>query len=193
MASELALLRTLLDPAALFERVARDDRTGELVGPFPWQADALRSASKRQIFLTSRQAGKSSTAAVKALHKGTRRAATSASPTARVATTTWRYASPLPSGGRCSPSTAGSRPYAPCLMAGIWHCATASCVSPTRRWWPARESLGDTARLLGAHRGSRRGPAGACGALSNRRIRTERRTQESQTRLVRITQRRGWF
>jgi hypothetical protein len=68
MASELALLRTLLDPAALFERVVRDDRTGELVGPFPWQADALRSASKRQIFLTSRQAGKSSTAAVKALH-----------------------------------------------------------------------------------------------------------------------------
>ena len=41
---ELALLRTLLDPAALFERVVRDDRTGELVGPFPWQADALRSA-----------------------------------------------------------------------------------------------------------------------------------------------------
>src|ERR671911_841799 len=130
MASELALLRTLLDPAALFERVVRDDRTGELVGPFPWQADALRSASKRQIFLTSRQAGKSSTAAVKTLHKGTRRAATSASPTARGATTTWRYASPLPSGGRCSPSTAESRPYAPCLMAGYWTRSTSRRVSP---------------------------------------------------------------
>jgi hypothetical protein len=69
VAGELVNLRTLIDPVALFERVVRDDRTGELVGPFPWQADALRSASKRQMFLTSRQAGKSSTAAVKALHK----------------------------------------------------------------------------------------------------------------------------
>src|SRR5918993_3002122 len=134
MASELALLRTLLDPAALFERVVRDDRTGELVGPSPWRAEALRSASKRQIFLTSRQAGKSSTAAVKALHKGTRRAATSASPTARVATTTWRYASPLPSGGRCSPSTAGSRPYAPCLMAGGWGPPHPRAGSPPPPW-----------------------------------------------------------
>lgn len=67
--SELALLRGLLDPVALFEQVVRDDRTGALAGPHPWQKDALRSSSKRQMFLTSRQAGKSSTAAVKALHK----------------------------------------------------------------------------------------------------------------------------
>jgi hypothetical protein len=66
---EFAMLRTLLDPVALFEQVVRDDRTGELAAPHPWQKDALRSSSKRQMFLTSRQAGKSSTAAVKALHK----------------------------------------------------------------------------------------------------------------------------
>src|ERR671913_783440 len=143
MASELALLRTLLDPAALFERVVRDDRTGELVGPSPWRAEALRSASKRQIFLTSRQAGKSSTAAVKALHKGTRRAATSASPTARVATTTWRYASPLPSGGRCSPSTAGSRPYAPCLMAGVLQSPTGSSRRAAGPVGAPRGNIGD--------------------------------------------------
>jgi terminase large subunit-like protein len=66
---ELARLRILFDPVALFEQVVRDDRSGELVSPFPWQKDALRSPSPRQMFLTSRQAGKSSTAAVKALHK----------------------------------------------------------------------------------------------------------------------------
>jgi hypothetical protein len=74
---ELARLRILFDPVALFEQVVRDDRSGELVSPFPWQKDALRSPSDRQMFLTSRQAGKSSAAAVKALHRAlTRRDAT---------------------------------------------------------------------------------------------------------------------
>jgi hypothetical protein len=68
-ASEFAKLRILLDPVALFSSVVRDDMTGEPAMPHPWQEDALRSPSKRQMFLTSRQAGKSSTAAVKALHK----------------------------------------------------------------------------------------------------------------------------
>jgi hypothetical protein len=66
---EFSLLRVRVDPVALFEQVVRDDRTGELASPFPWQKDALRSPSRMQMFLTSRQAGKSSTAAVKALHK----------------------------------------------------------------------------------------------------------------------------
>jgi hypothetical protein len=66
---EFALLRTLIDPVALFESVVRDDVTHELASPHPWQKDALRSTSKRQMYLTSRQAGKSSTAATKALHK----------------------------------------------------------------------------------------------------------------------------
>jgi hypothetical protein len=66
---EFARLRTLLDPVALFEQVVRDDQTGALAAPHPWQKEALRSASKRQLFLTSRQAGKSSAGAVKALHK----------------------------------------------------------------------------------------------------------------------------
>jgi len=66
---EFSLLRTLLDPAALFEQVVRDDITHERAAPHPWQKDALRSPSRRQMFLTSRQAGKSSTAAVKALYK----------------------------------------------------------------------------------------------------------------------------
>jgi hypothetical protein len=69
MSSEFSLVRLLLDPLALFEQVVRDDITGELATPFPWQMDALRSNSKRQMFLTLRQAGKSSAAAVKALHK----------------------------------------------------------------------------------------------------------------------------
>ena len=56
-----ARLRWRLDPASLFK-----DVVGE---PDQWQANALRSSSKRQIYLTSRQAGKSSTAAAKALHK----------------------------------------------------------------------------------------------------------------------------
>jgi hypothetical protein len=66
---EFAQLRSLLDPVSLFERVVRDDLTHRFATPHPWQEDALRSTSKRQIFLTSRQAGKSSTAAVKALYK----------------------------------------------------------------------------------------------------------------------------
>ena len=49
-----------LDPAALFE---------DVVGkPDPWQVKALRSNSKRQLYLASRQSGKSSVAAIKALH-----------------------------------------------------------------------------------------------------------------------------
>lgn len=48
-----------LDPAALFE---------DVVGrPDEWQQDALRSPSKRQLYLASRQSGKSSVAACKAL------------------------------------------------------------------------------------------------------------------------------
>lgn len=54
-------MRHRLDPAALFE-----DVVGE---PDPWQRKALRSASKRQLYLAARQSGKSSVAAVKALHK----------------------------------------------------------------------------------------------------------------------------
>jgi hypothetical protein len=51
--------RHLLDPAALFE---------DVVGrPDPWQRKALRSSSKRQLYLASRQSGKSSVAACKAL------------------------------------------------------------------------------------------------------------------------------
>jgi hypothetical protein len=53
-------LRLALDPAALFEVVV-----GE---PDPWQRRALGSTSKRQLYLASRQSGKSSTAAIKALH-----------------------------------------------------------------------------------------------------------------------------
>jgi hypothetical protein len=52
-------LRHRLDPAALFE---------DVVGrPDPWQRRALRSGSKRQLYLASRQSGKSSVAAIKAL------------------------------------------------------------------------------------------------------------------------------
>jgi hypothetical protein len=36
--------------------------------PDSWQQDALRSPSKRQLYLASRQSGKSSVAAIKALH-----------------------------------------------------------------------------------------------------------------------------
>jgi hypothetical protein len=53
------MLRHRLDPAALFE---------DVVGrPDPWQRRALRSGSKRQLYLASRQSGKSSVAAIKAL------------------------------------------------------------------------------------------------------------------------------
>jgi hypothetical protein len=49
-----------LDPAALFE---------DVVGvPDPWQVKALRSSSKRQLYLAARQSGKSSVAATRALH-----------------------------------------------------------------------------------------------------------------------------
>jgi hypothetical protein len=54
-------LRHGLDPASLFR-----DVVGE---PDEWQAKALRSPSKRQLYLAARQSGKSSVAAVKALHK----------------------------------------------------------------------------------------------------------------------------
>jgi hypothetical protein len=53
--------RHRLDPAELFE---------DVVGkPDPWQVKALRSESKRQLYLASRQSGKSSVAAIKSLHK----------------------------------------------------------------------------------------------------------------------------
>jgi hypothetical protein len=52
--------RHRLDSAALFK---------DVVGkPDPWQREALRSDSKRQLYLASRQSGKSSVAAIKALH-----------------------------------------------------------------------------------------------------------------------------
>ena len=57
----MARLRHRLDPAALFESVVGK--------PDAWQRKALRSDSKRQLYLASRQSGKSSVAAVKALHK----------------------------------------------------------------------------------------------------------------------------
>jgi hypothetical protein len=55
-----SLLRYRLDPASLFEDVVGS--------PDPWQRDALRSPSTRQLYLASRQSGKSSVAAVKALY-----------------------------------------------------------------------------------------------------------------------------
>ena len=58
--SGVSELRMALDPAALFAAVV-----GE---PDPWQRKALRSDSKRQLYLASRQSGKSSVAAIKALY-----------------------------------------------------------------------------------------------------------------------------
>jgi hypothetical protein len=58
------LLRYRLDPASLFEDVG-NDKHGP---PYPWQINALRSPSKRQLYLTTRQGGKSSVAATKSLH-----------------------------------------------------------------------------------------------------------------------------
>ena len=53
--------RHRLDPCALF---------GDIVGvPDEWQRRALRSDTKRQLYLASRQSGKSSVAAIKSLHK----------------------------------------------------------------------------------------------------------------------------
>jgi hypothetical protein len=57
------LLRYRLDPVALFEDVG-NDKHGP---PYPWQLNALRSASERQLYLASRQAGKSSVAATRGL------------------------------------------------------------------------------------------------------------------------------
>jgi Terminase large subunit, T4likevirus-type, N-terminal len=54
-------LRMALDPAALFANVVGK--------PDPWQVSALRSGSKRQLYLASRQSGKSSVAAVRGLHR----------------------------------------------------------------------------------------------------------------------------
>jgi Terminase large subunit, T4likevirus-type, N-terminal len=59
--SGVSELRMALDPAALFVEVV-----GE---PDPWQRKALRSGSKRQLYLASRQSGKSSVAAVRGLHR----------------------------------------------------------------------------------------------------------------------------
>ena len=59
-----SLLRYRLDPASLFEDVG-NDKHGP---PYPWQINALRSPSKRQLYLTTRQGGKSSVAATKSLH-----------------------------------------------------------------------------------------------------------------------------
>jgi Helicase len=59
-----SLLRYRLDPASIFEDVG-DDKHGP---PYPWQINALRSPSRRQLYLTTRQGGKSSVAATKSLH-----------------------------------------------------------------------------------------------------------------------------
>jgi hypothetical protein len=53
-------LRYRLDPAELFRDVVGD--------PDPWQLKALRSSHKRQLYLCSRQSGKSAVASIKALH-----------------------------------------------------------------------------------------------------------------------------
>jgi hypothetical protein len=53
-------LRYQLDPAELFR-----DCVGE---PDPWQLKALRSQHKRQLYLCSRQSGKSAVASIKGLH-----------------------------------------------------------------------------------------------------------------------------
>ena len=58
IASELSLA---LDPALLMQAAG--------LSPDPWQARVLRSTAKRQLLLTSRQSGKSTTAAVLALHQ----------------------------------------------------------------------------------------------------------------------------
>jgi hypothetical protein len=54
-------LRYRLDPAALFEAVVGT--------PDGWQREALRSPSKRQLYLASRQSGKSAVAAIHGLHR----------------------------------------------------------------------------------------------------------------------------
>jgi Terminase large subunit, T4likevirus-type, N-terminal len=53
-------LATALDPALLMERAG--------MRPDPWQRDFLRSEARRLALLCSRQSGKSTTTAVKALH-----------------------------------------------------------------------------------------------------------------------------
>jgi hypothetical protein len=58
--SSVRRTRHRLDPAALFADV--------VAKPDPWQRKALRSDAKRQLYLASRQSGKSSVAAIKALH-----------------------------------------------------------------------------------------------------------------------------
>ena len=59
-----SLLRYRLDPASLFEDVGND----KYQPPYEWQVRALRSPSRRQLYLTTRQGGKSSVAATKSLH-----------------------------------------------------------------------------------------------------------------------------
>src|SRR5262245_57918873 len=54
-------LRVALDPVQLARRVG--------VEPDPWQAQALRSSSPRSLWNVTRQGGKSSTAALLAVHQ----------------------------------------------------------------------------------------------------------------------------
>jgi hypothetical protein len=58
-----SLLRYRLDPVALFEDVGNDAAGAA----YPWQVDALRSRSQRQLYLCTRGGGKSSVAATKGL------------------------------------------------------------------------------------------------------------------------------
>jgi hypothetical protein len=62
--NSLALLRYRLDPVALFEDVGND----KYQPPYEWQLAALRSRSKRQLYLCTRRGGKSSVAAIRGLY-----------------------------------------------------------------------------------------------------------------------------
>jgi hypothetical protein len=60
-----ALLRYRLDPVTLFEAVGND----KYQPAYEWQVGALRSDSKRQLYLCTRRGGKSSVAAIKGLYR----------------------------------------------------------------------------------------------------------------------------
>src|SRR5215208_5468186 len=51
-----------LDPALFFEAAGLDE-------PLPWQESALRSDADSQIYVCARQAGKSTTAGAKSVHR----------------------------------------------------------------------------------------------------------------------------
>lgn len=74
------MLQTSAAPSATYDVMANDlaaaldpvvfaQRSG--IDPAPWQASVLRSPAKQQILLCSRQSGKSTVSAVKAMHRAT--------------------------------------------------------------------------------------------------------------------------